>query len=331
MIQNEVLQSFSGRKCLVTGGTGLIGRQVVNLLCGAGAHVRIVSLDRLQVHSQAEHVFGDLTSFEFCREVTKDAEFVFHLAGVKGSIDVTSKKIASHYVPIVMMNTNVLEAARLNGVRKLVYTSSIGAYSNQEIFKEADYRPDSMPMDFAGWAKRMAELQIHAYKVQYGMENFAIVRPANVYGPGDNFDPNNAMVIPALMHRIRHGERPLVVWGDGSAVRDFAYSRDVAEGVILALHFGTRGGFVNLGSGEGCSIRQLIEALCGFIEFDYVFDTTKPSGCPLRVMDITLARDLIRYQPDTTLRAGLQETWTWYLANEDEFLRKKNYFVEIAT
>ena len=83
------------------------------------------------------------------------------------------------------MNANLLEAARINGISKLVYTSSIGAYADAEIFRESDYRLDSMPMDFAGWAKRVAELQIHAYKVQYGMENFAIVRPCNVYGPGD--------------------------------------------------------------------------------------------------------------------------------------------------
>src|SRR3989304_260723 len=107
---------------------------------------------------------------------------------------------------------------------------------------------------YPGWAKRMAELQVQAYKIQYGLDNFAVVRPCNVYGQGDNFDPKNAMVIPSLMYRIYHGENPLKVWGDGSAIRDFAFSRDVAEGVILALYYGTAASFVNLGSGRGDSV-----------------------------------------------------------------------------
>ena len=87
----------------------------------------------------------------------------------------------------------------------------------------------------------MAEMQIVAYRIQYGLENYSVIRPCNVYGPGDNFDPENAMVIPSLMYRILSKENPVVVWGDGSAVRDFAFSRDVAEGVILALYHGTKG------------------------------------------------------------------------------------------
>jgi len=225
-----------------------------------------------------------------------------------------------------MMNMNMLEACRRNAVPKVVYTSSIGAYANTDIFREKDYRLDSEPMDFAGWAKRMAELQVHAYRVQFGLENFAVVRPCNVYGPGDNFDPQNAMVIPSLMYRIYHKEDPLVVWGDGSAIRDFAYSRDVAEGVVLALYYGTKGSFVNLGSGRGFSVRELVETLRSFLDFSYVFDASKPAGFPKRVMDISLAREMIHYEPSTSLREGLEETWRWFVRNQEEFKKKKNYF-----
>jgi GDP-L-fucose synthase len=183
-------------------------------------------------------------------------------------------------------------------------------------------------MDFAGWAKRMAELQIYAYKIQYNLDNFSIVRPSNVYGPGDNFDPENAMVIPSLMYRIYRKEDPVIIWGDGSAIRDFVYSRDVAEGVILALYYGTNYGVVNLGSGKGYSIKELVETLRSFLDFNYEFDTTKPSGFPKRVMDITLARKLIHYNPTTSLCDGLKETWNWFVKNQDEYLRKKNYFKE---
>ena len=328
MIEEEVLRSFIGKNVLVAGGTGLIGRQVVDLLCNAGAKVKIVSLDRIKVNDKAEHIYGDLTSFNFCKDVTKGMDFVFHLAGIKGSIEVTETKPASHFVPALMFNTNVLEACRINKVQKIVYTSSIGAYASAEVFKESQ-NIEGPPMDFlAGWAKRMAEMQIQAYKIQYGLDNFAIVRPCNVYGPGDNFDPNNAMVIPSLMYRIYHKEDPVIIWGDGSAIRDFAYSRDVAEGVILALHYGTKSGFVNLGSGKGYSIKELVETLHSFVDFNYKFDTTKFSGFPKRVMDISLARELIHYNPTTTLVDGLKQTWDWFVKNQNEHLKKMNYFKE---
>ena len=328
MIEDKVLQSFSGKNVLVTGGTGLIGRQVVDILCNANAMVKIVSLDKVRVNDKAEHVYGDLTNFEFCRGVTRNMDFVFHIAGIKGSIVVTETKPASHFIPALMFNTNVLEACRLNKVPKTVFTSSIGAYASAEVFRESA-NTEGAPMDFyAGWAKRMAELQIQAYKIQYGLENFSIVRPCNVYGPGDNFDPDSAMVIPSLLYRIYHKEDPVIIWGDGSAIRDFAYNRDVAEGVILALYYGTRSSFVNLGGGRGHSIKELVETLHNFLDFNYQFDSTKPSGFPKRVMDISLARELIHYNPTTSLLNGLKETWNWFVSHQNEHLNKLNYFKE---
>jgi GDP-L-fucose synthase len=333
MITDEDLRAFSGKSALVTGGTGLIGRQVVDLLCDAGAQVRIVSLDRLRVHPRADHVIGDLSDLALCTDLTKGVDYVFHLAGVPGSVGVAAEtRLASHFVPTLMMNTNVLEAARRNKVEKLVYTSSIGAYARSaEVFVESSEEPGGFsgpPMDFAGWAKRMAELQIHAYKVQYGMENYAIVRPANVYGPGDNFDPQSALVIPSLISRIFRGDDPLVIWGDGTAVRDFVFSRDVAEGCLLALLHGTGAHFVNLGSGTGVSIRELVETLGHIVDFRFEFDPSKPSGFPKRVMDIGLSARRIHYNPTTSLRSGLAATWEWFVKNHDEHLRKQNYFRE---
>ncbi len=332
MISPDVLDFFRDKNVLVTGGTGLIGRQVVDLLCGAGAKVTIVSLDHLNVDARAEHILGDLTEFGFCREVTAGRDCVFQVAGVKGSIDVSKTQLASHFVPTLMFNTNVLEASRLNKVPKVLYTSSIGAYTSAPEFREDMETPgdfSSPPMDFAGWAKRMAELQIHAYKVQHGLTNFAIVRPSNVYGPGDNFDPENAMVIPTLLCRIHRGEDPVRIWGDGTAVRDFVYSRDVAEGMLQALVHGTDGRPVNMGSGVGTTIRELVETLASFIDFRFEFDTTKSSGYPKRVMDITLARNTIGYDPTTSLKEGLQQTWAWFLAHQDEYHQRHNYFAKV--
>lgn len=329
MLSNVILESFKDNNVLITGGTGLIGRQIVYLLCDAEANVKVVSLDDITVDDRAVHLKADLTDFRICKEITSDIDYVFHIAGIKGSIEVTKSKPASFFVPLLMMNTNILEAARLNKVQKVVYTSSIGAYPSAEIFKESDDQ-SGPPMDmFPGWAKRMAEMQIQAYREQYGLENYSVVRPCNVYGPGDNFDPQNAMVIPSLMSRIFKKEDPVEIWGDGSAVRDFAFSRDVAEGTIQALYYGTKGHpFINLGSGKGYTIKNLVDSLNEFLEFNYFFNTDKPSGFPRRVMDISLAKEVIDYTPSTSLLEGLKETWEWFVVNQDEYKKKKNYFEE---
>ncbi len=323
----DVLKEYSNKNILVTGGTGLIGRQVVKYLADGNANVKIVSLDNLKVDDRVEHIYADLTDLSTCLKVTKNVDYVFHLAGIKGSIEVTKSQPASFLVPLLMFNTNVLEASRRNGIKKLVYTSSIGAYSSSEVFIETENR-DGPPMDQApGWAKRMAELQISTYHEQYNLD-YSIVRPCNVYGPGDNFDPENAMVIPSLMMRIQNGENPLKIWGDGNAIRDFAYSKDAAEGVIKALHFGTRGDFVNIGSGNAVTIRQLVETMQSFIDFEFEFDATKPSGFPKRVMDMTRAKEWINFEASTSLEDGLKETWEWFLENKEEFKSRKNYFNE---
>lgn len=329
MIDEKILKSLDGANCVVTGGTGMIGGEVVRLLCDAGANVKSVSLDDLSADTRAESVKADLTDFSICRDICSDMDFVFHVAGIKGSIDVTKSKPASFFTNLLMMNTNVLEAARRCGAKKVVYTSSIGAYSSAEVFVEGDDDPSKPPMDmFPGWAKRMAEMQVEAYQIQYGLDNFAVVRPCNVYGPGDNFDPENAMVIPSLMARVAGGENPLLVWGDGSAVRDFAYTTDVAEGVIQALYYGTRGSYVNLGSGTGVTIRELVETLGQVTPFQFEFDVSKPAGFPRRVMDLTRARDWINFNPQTSLHDGLKATWEWYLKNKNTSAKRHNYFTQ---
>lgn len=328
MLNQKILSSFSDKNVLVTGGTGMIGRQVVTHLCNNNANVTSVSLDKVPTHSKANQIYGDLTELFFCKEITQGQDCVFHLAGVKGSMEVSKTMIASHFVPTLMINCNVLEACRLSNVSKVLYTSSIGAYANNtDTFKEIETEDfGGPPLDFAGWAKRMGELQIHAYKAQYGLTHFSIVRPSAVYGPGDNFDPKNAMVIPSLMAHIYKNEKPLEIWGDGSAVRDIAFSKDIAEGIILALYHGTNGSYVNLGSGHGYSIKEVVEALKSFLDFEYIFDTSKPSGSSKKLLDISLAKEHLGYSPQNSLLEGLKETWAWFIDNVDEHKRKQNYF-----
>ncbi len=319
---------FENKKVLVTGGTGLIGRFVVNKLCELNADVTVVSLDELKLNNKAIYIKGDLTDFEFCKKISKNIDFAFHISGVKGSVKVTIEKPSSFFVPLIMMNTNFLEACRLNKVKRLVYTSSIGAYSSREIFIEDEEDNSKPPMDmYPGWAKRMAEMQILAYKKQYNLNNFFAVRPCNVYGPGDNFDPENAMVIPTLMNRIFKKEDPVVIWGDGSAIRDFAYAEDVADGIILTLIKGTgKFDFLNLGSGNGYSIKKLVETLCEIHKFNYKFDTSKDSGFPRRIMNIDNAKKILGFNPKYSLKKGLEETWSWYINNSSQTEKRHNYF-----
>lgn len=328
MLEQKVIDSFHNKKILITGGTGMIGRAVVDMLADlTTASITVVSLDDLKPNPKVEYVYGDLCDFNLCKELTKGMDGVFHIAGIGASVKAAKSKVASHFVPMLMMNTNILEASRFNGVEKLVYTSSVGAYSNADIFKESEYRLDSEPMDFAGWAKRMAEAQINAYKIQYELDTYSIVRPSNVYGIGDNFSPEQSLVVPSLIYRIFKGENPLVVWGDGSAIRDFIYSEDCARGIILAMYYGTNSGFVNLGyGGEGISIKQLVETLNEFIDFEYTFDTSKPTGAARRVMDMTLAEEQIHFKSVISLREGLEKTWNWFNEHSEEYLNKQNYF-----
>ena len=328
MNNDELILFFKNKNVLITGGTGLIGRFIVDKLCSYEAKVTVVSLDDLALNDRAKYIKGDLTNFEFCKEITKNVDYAFHVSGIKGSVKVTIEKPASFFVPLLMMNTNFLEACRLNNVNRLVYTSSIGAYSSREIFIESEEDSNKPPMDmYPGWAKRMAEMQIQAYKKQYNLKNFFAVRPCNVYGPGDNFDPENAMVIPTLINRIFSKEDPVVIWGDGSAIRDFAYAGDVADGIILTIVNGTGDfDFLNLGSGKGYTIKELVETLSEIENFNYKFDITKNSGFPRRIMNIDNAKKILGYNPNFSLKEGLKETWSWYIKNSAQSKKRHNYF-----
>ena len=221
------------------------------------------------------------------------------------------------------------EASRLKQhVPKVVYTSSIGAYRSAEIFHENE-NLEGPPMDlYPGWAKRMAELQIKAYQIQYGLKNYAVVRPCNVYGPGDNFDPENAMVIQpsctASYERRTRLSSGATAARSGISLTAATWPRALSWPCTTAPETGSS----TWAAGTGVSIRELVETLHSFLNFNYRFDTEKPSGFPRRVMDISLARERINYRPKTSLRDGLQITRDWYVKHQDEFLEKKNYFKE---
>jgi len=157
--------------------------------------------------------------------------------------------------------------------------------------------------------------------LEYGWDAVRVVRPSNVYGPFDDFDPVTAQVIPALIARVIGGENPLVVWGDGSAIRDFIYSDDVAYWMIVAMEKAPPNVPINLGSGEGVSIKKIVEAIVDCVPDPpkVEWDTTKPTGDPTRILSTTRAEKLIEYRPITTLEEGIKKTIDWYVENK-EFL-----------
>lgn len=324
---------YKGKKILVTGGTGLIGQPLVEMLLKAGAKVSVVSLDDpSRAPKGVKFVRADLREFSNCMEVCKGKDIVFHLAGTKGSPLMTKTQPASYFVPTISFNTNMMEAARRQKVNRYLFTSTIGVYSPAEVFHEDDVWK-TFPSEndrFAGWAKRMGELQAEGYKIEYGWDKVSIVRPANVYGPFDNFDPKTGMVIPSLISRAMSGENPLNVWGDGSPIRDFIYSSDVALGMMLAVEKGVNVP-VNLGSGKGVTIKELAETVAKLIPggtIKIAWDKTKPKGDKKRLMDMRRAKKLLGFKPRYNLEAGIKETIDWFLKNKTDLQKRYNVFYE---
>jgi GDP-L-fucose synthase len=326
---------YKNKKVLVAGGTGLIGIPLVEILVHQGAEVTVVSLDdAARCPSGAIFVKADLRDFETCMDVCKNQEIVFQLVGIKGSPKMCTERPASFFVPTITFSFNMMEAARRMGVERYLFTSSIGVYQPADMFREDDvWKTFPSPNDrFAGWAKRMSELQAEAYQIEYGWDKISIVRPANVYGSFDNFDPNNAMVIPSLIRRAIEGESPLIVWGDGSPVRDFIHAKDVARGMMMAVEKGINLP-INLGSGNGVSIREIVEQIVNHLEDDreIIWDTSKPSGDALRLMDMTRAKNLMNFDAEVSLSDGIKETMEWYKVNMKSAAERYNVFTSQET
>lgn len=304
----------------------------MELLIEEGAEVRVASLDDpSRAHPRAEFRRVNLLDFKNCVESCRGVDYVFNLLCVKGSPAVTTTKPASFFVPHLMFNTNLMEAARQCGVKGFLFTSSVAVYGPARVFYEDDvWRTFPSENDkFAGWAKRMGELQAEAYRIEYGWENISIVRPANVYGPYDNFGLESAMVIPSLIERVVNGENPLRIWGDGSQIRDFIHARDAARGMLLIAK-SSETHPVNLGSGVGVSIKDLVGIIVSnlIIKPDVVWDTSKPSGDTQRVLDISRAQAL-GFRPSISLEEGIKKTMDWFKENRNKENTRYDLFAPI--
>ena len=324
---------YKNKRVLVAGGTGTIGIPLVRRLLESGAIVTVVSIDRpeyakMLFGNQVDFVQSDLTIFENCRTVTHGQHYVFNMVGIKGSTGIGETKVASYLVPMLLFQTNLMEAAFRNNVARYLFVSSICAYPESRIPKQEDTVWDGMPKQndrIPGLAKRIGEIQGEAYLLEYKWEAVRIVRPSNVYGPYDDFNPSTAQVIPSLIGRILGGENPLKVWGDGSAIRDFIYSEDVAYWMLAAMEKAPPCVPVNLGNGQGTTIRELVEIISRCIPDPPVvkWDPSRPTGDPVRLLSIQRAEEALGYNVITDLAAGVNKTVQWYIENKELFDKQR--------
>jgi GDP-L-fucose synthase len=326
------IMNLNNKNILVTGGTGLIGRELVELLINTKKpkSIRIVSLDdKARSHPDCEFIQMDLRKEDNCIKAVKDMDIVMHLMGNKGSPKMASERPSDMFVSHLLCNTNMMEAAFKEDVEWYLFTSSVGVYSPSPVMTEDDvWKTFPSKHDwYPGWAKRMGELQAETYAIQYGWKKTSIVRPANVYGRYDNYDPANAMVIPSLIRRIIDGENPLVVWGDGTPVRDFIHAKDCARGMIHMIEKEVND-VVNLGSGTGVSIRQLAELLVRISEEkpEIIWDTSKPNGDASRLLD-TKRMNSVGFFNEISFENGLQEVYNFYKDVNNRNLVSKRYSV----
>jgi len=306
------------KKVLITGASGMVGHYLVEKCIDREYQVRATDLRYNEVFDKYsadtfEFVNADLRNFNECKEVVKNVDVVFNVAGVKGSPRRAIERPNEFFTPLLQFNTNMMEASRLEEVEWYVYTSSNGVYAPAERMREDDVWK-SFPSEndrFAGWAKRMGELQADCYRVHYGQENISIVRPANIFGKGDNFG-EGSMVIPSIIKRICDGENPLVCWGDGTPIRDFIHASDVADGLLMVYDKKITEP-INIGSGKGFTIKQLVETVVDVYGEDIPveWDITKPNGDPVRLMDTTKSNGYGFY-PKVSLRDGISEVMEFY-------------------
>jgi Nucleoside-diphosphate-sugar epimerases len=306
---------FKNKKVLVAGGTGMIGIQLVNMLLELGATVQVASLDAPdRCPEGAKFMALDMTKEENCVQACKGVDHVFNLLGVKASPATAQNKPASHFITNMLLQLQLMEAARKCDVASMLFTSSVGVYAPAQVLKEDDVWTGFPSRNdwYGGWAKRMGELQIEGYRKEYGWDRLTVVRPTNVYGPWDCFHGEHAMVVPSLIRKALEAEGELPVWGDGSPRRDFIFSRDVAAGMIQVVEKNPSEP-VNLGSGNARSIKDLVEIIVKEINpsLRIAWDVSKPAGDALRCMDTTRAESL-GIRAATSLEEGVAETIEWY-------------------
>ena len=304
-------------KILITGASGMVGKHLVDMCLDKGYYVRGTDI-RLDDRYLEERYWGDnfdffqadLRNFDRCKILVDDIDVVFHVAGVKGSPKRAAEQPNDYFTPMLQFNTNMAEAARLQGVDWYVYTSTVGVYQPAKVFKEDDvWKTYPSENDkYAGWVKRLGELQLDCFETHYGLKNYSIVRPANIYGEYDEFGEEST-VIASLVKKGYHDDL-LSVWGDGTPIRDFIHAEDVARGILMSYENKITEP-INLGSGDGVRIKDIASIVATHYGKEIEYDTTKPNGDNKRLMDMTRANSYGFY-PEVDLETGIKRVIKYY-------------------
>jgi len=306
---------LTGKRIVVTGGAGFLGKAVCRTLVGRG-----VAPERIFVPRRANY---DLTVESAVERLYDDArpDVVIHLAAEVGGIGANMAHPGRFFYANMAMGLHLVEHARRRGLAKFVHTGTVCAYPKHcpIPFREDDLwngYPEETNAPY-GVAKKAIFVMLDGYRREYGLQS-AVAVPVNLYGPGDNFDPASSHVIPALIRKCeeaRLAKAPEVVcWGTGAATREFLYVDDAAEGIVRAAEVMDEPVPINLGGGVEIPIRDLVVKIAAACNYAgrIAWDTTKPDGQPRRGLDISRARKLLGWEPRQDFDTGLAKTVAWW-------------------
>ena len=314
---------WTGKRVLVTGGAGFLGRHLVERVAAMGA-------SEVFVPRSAEFDLTRREGAERCLEAARP-DVVIHAAAKVGGIGANRLHPGSFFRDNALMGIHLIEACHLlppaRRGAKFVCLGTICAYPKfaPVPFCEEDLwngYPEETNAPY-GIAKKALLVMLQGYRQEFGFGGVYLL-PVNLYGPRDNFDLESSHVIPAMIRKFvearLRGEKTVTLWGDGSPTREFLYVEDAAEGILAAAERYDGAEPVNLGSGEEISIAGLAETVQRATGFEgrIVWDTTKPNGQPRRKLDVSRARDRFGWQATTPMAKGLKKTVDWYLAHRSE-------------
>jgi len=302
-------------KVLLTGESGFLGGFVKEKLLEHGfLEKNIYAPSRRDL---------DLTKIGDCIKSVNGIDLVIHLAAKVGGIGLNREKPGELFYDNLLMGVQLMEAARLEGVKKFVAIGTVCAYPK---FTPVPFKEDDLWLGYPeetnapyGLAKKMLLVQSQAYRQQYGFNSIYLL-PVNLYGPNDNFDPKSSHVIPALIKKAIEAKKTnaptMEVWGTGSASREFLYVEDAAEAIVLAALNYDSPEPVNIGSGMEITIKDLVRLINNLVGFQgkLVWDSTKPDGQPRRGLDVSRAKKSFGFKAKTNFEKGLKKTIDWYIS-----------------
>lgn len=313
---------FNGAKVLVAGGAGFVGANLIQRLLLLGAKVRATIHRKAPVilDDRIEYVRCDLTKMDDCQKVVSGMDYVFLCAANTSGAAVMASTPLVHVTPNIVMNSQMLEASYFAKVKKFIWLSSNAAYppsGDRPVKEEELLDGDPYETYFAvGWMKRYTEIlcRLYSEKLKNPMPT-VVLRPSNIYGPYDDFEFETSHVMAALIRRVVERHDPLEVWGTGDDIRDWIYIDDFIDAMMLATEKIESYNPINIGLGKGCSIKQALKMMLeidGYTDAKIVFNPSRPSMIPIRLVDTTKAETILGFRAKTGLREGIRKTIEWY-------------------